>query len=342
MKNFKKYKIGMLAVSLLLTLFFGCKDEETFAPINPKASFTYKVSTEDFYQIKFTSVVRDRDSLRWDFGDGETSTLAHPLHTYAEVGTYAVSLTAYGESGSTPTVIDTTVSIVLIDPTVVFSATASTSDPLEVTFKATTTYAKSYAWDFGDGETSTEKNPTHVFPVKGTYPITVTVTGFDETTPAVLTQNLEIGVVLEKLNGTIIGHASSWGDDPTHYVAAAFDGDLATFVDAPSESASTGFVGYDFGEGSQVVIKLVKYAPREGQEARMVNAEIRGSNDPTILTDPANAAYDILYTITEEPTFGEFATATISTTESYRFVYYYTAPNGYCNISELEFWAEKP
>lgn len=37
--------------------------------------------------------------------------------------------------------------------------------------------ATSYAWDFGDGETSTEQNPEHTYAEAGAYVVTLTVTG---------------------------------------------------------------------------------------------------------------------------------------------------------------------
>ena len=339
MKQFKIYKLRFLAVITLLSVFVACNDEDEFAPVNPKAEFTYKVSDVDPFEIKFTSTITDRDSLRWDFGDGGTSTLAHPTHTFSEEGDYNVMLTAFGEPGSVPTVVDTTITIIKFGPTdTEFSATASTDNPLEVKFKVTSKYARSFAWDFGDGKTAFEQNPTNVYDAAGTYTVTLTVTGLEGTTPVMVTQTVAVGVVLDKLEGEIIGHKSSWNDNPDTYIDAAFDGDLSTFVDAPN---SEGFVGYDMGEGNVVTVKLVKYAPREGQTGRMVGGEIRGSNDPTILTDPANATYDVLYTITEEPTAGGFSEADITVTESYRFIYYYSA-DGYCNVAELEFYGEIP
>ena len=337
MKNYKKYFLGLIVATLLSSFFYSCTDDDdqSLNVVNPNAQFTFTISDENPYEVRFISKITDRDSWNWDFGDGETSTSAHPTHTYAEVGEYIVTLTAIGEPGSTPAVIEQGIIIELFDPTANFGYLASTTNPLEINFSTTATYAKSFTWDFGDGNTSTDKDPTHLYDIEGNYTVTLTATGLDGTTPAVITQEVTVGVVLSKLEGTVIGHESSWNDDPATYKEAALDGDLSTFVDAAD---AEGFVGYDFGE--TVTLKLVKYAPREGDffQGRMVGGEIRGSNDITILTEPTSATYETLYTITEAPAF-QLNDVVISDTSTYRFIYYYSA-DGYCNISELEFYGD--
>jgi len=47
---------------------------------------------------------------------------------------------------------------------------------LEVTFSNKSEFADSYLWDFGDGNTSTDKNPTHAYSVSGNYLVKLTVT----------------------------------------------------------------------------------------------------------------------------------------------------------------------
>ena len=334
----KKYFKKLIVVTLVLTLFYSCDDDNdpSLNIVNPKAQFIYAISDEDPFTVDFTSNIADRDSWSWDFGDGVTSTLAHPTHTYAEVGEYIVILKAIGEKGSTPAEIEQGIIIKLYDPTATFSYLASTGNPLEIKFSTTAAYAKSYVWDFGDGNTSTEKNPTHLYEAAGDYTVILTVTGLENTTPAVVTQEITVGVVLTKLIGTIFGHESSWNDNPDTYIAAAFDGDLSTFVDGNDPE---GYLGYDFGE--VVTLTLVKFAPREGDyfQGRMVGGEIRGSNDPAVMTDPDGATFDILYTITEAPAF-ELNQVAISVSETYRFIYYYSA-DGNGNISELEFYGDK-
>lgn len=50
--------------------------------------------------------------------------------------------------------------------------------PLAVSFENQSIRALTYEWDFGDGTTSTEENPTHVFNTAGTYTVTLTATNW--------------------------------------------------------------------------------------------------------------------------------------------------------------------
>lgn len=137
---------------------------------------------------------------------------------------------------------------------------------------------------------------------------------------------LLIGV--EKLSGTLIGHSGSWSNNPATMIGAAVDGNINTYVDAATAS---GYVGYDLGEGKSALLKSVRYVPRNGNAARMVGGEIRGSNDPTL------ADYVVLHTITAAPPNGVYTEASIPASAKYRYIYYYTAA-GNCNIAEIEFY----
>ncbi|WP_026318011.1 S8 family serine peptidase [Algicola sagamiensis] len=81
----------------------------------PAAGFDFAV---DERTVQFTDLSTDRDNnittWLWDFGDGNTSDQANPSHTYAEDGTYDVSLTVTDADGSTST-INRTVRIDTID-----------------------------------------------------------------------------------------------------------------------------------------------------------------------------------------------------------------------------------
>ena len=118
-------------------------------------------------------------SWSWDFGDGESSTLQDPTHSYATPGTYTVSLTAAGPGGANT---ETKADYILVTPgppAADFIATpASGRAPLAVSFAdASVGVASSWSWDFGDGGSSTAQNPMHTYATEGTYTVSLTATG---------------------------------------------------------------------------------------------------------------------------------------------------------------------
>nr|NQU94446.1 PKD domain-containing protein [Bacteroidota bacterium] len=119
----------------------------------------------------------------WEFGDGETSNEQNPQHIYAEGGEYEVSLTIISADS---TCIETATDIVVIeDMTLTCQANFwwhhnfQSGDPLEIEF-INNSYAYSpiveFAWDFGDGTTSNEENPIHLFADFGTYDVSLAIT----------------------------------------------------------------------------------------------------------------------------------------------------------------------
>ena len=69
-------------------------------PSPPVANFNYSLSG---LEVSFNNLSTDADNdisgYLWDFGDGNSSTLASPVHTYADYGTYNVTLTVTDEAG---------------------------------------------------------------------------------------------------------------------------------------------------------------------------------------------------------------------------------------------------
>ncbi|MFS4492241.1 malectin domain-containing carbohydrate-binding protein [Maribacter sp. 2308TA10-17] len=121
-------------------------------------------------------------SYMWDFGDGMTSTEANPEYTYSTLGTYDVVLTVTDEGGLTDTATLTiTVAEMGDQPVAVAEATPTSGGaPLLVTFTGSNSTDNisivSYLWDFGDGMTSTEADPEHIYTIPGTYDVLLTVT----------------------------------------------------------------------------------------------------------------------------------------------------------------------
>ena len=117
----------------------------------------------------------------WNFGDGTTSTLKSPTHTYDSPGSYSVALTATGPGGTVTKTASSaiTVSSTPAAPVVDFSASVTSGPaPLSVAFSNTTTGSvTTWAWDFGDGTRSNAQSPSHTYKAEGIYRVTLTAIG---------------------------------------------------------------------------------------------------------------------------------------------------------------------
>ncbi len=113
----------------------------------------------------------------WSFGDGSTSTAQHPSHTYPAAGTYTVSLTAMDGTCSDTSTQQGYVSVGAV-PIADFSATPTAGTaPLQVAFTSLTSgNPTTWAWNFGDGATSSAQQPVHTYATPGTYSVSLTVT----------------------------------------------------------------------------------------------------------------------------------------------------------------------
>jgi PKD repeat protein len=124
--------------------------------------------------ITFTNNSEFADTYIWDFDDGKFSTEENPTHIFYQSKEHRVKLIAFGLSGS-----DTTEQIVFLHerPQSIFDAYPRTSKNLKQVFKFINNSINwSYnLWDFGDGTTSAEQNPFHIYEDSGTYTITLYV-----------------------------------------------------------------------------------------------------------------------------------------------------------------------
>ncbi len=119
-------------------------------------------------------------SWAWDFGDTNSSTAQNPSNTYTAAGTYTVTLTATGPGGSDGETKVAYISVGELPPVAAFTGTPPTGTaPVVVDFmdQSTGGPSASWLWDFGDGKTSTEQDPSHIYTSPGTYDVSLTVSG---------------------------------------------------------------------------------------------------------------------------------------------------------------------
>ena len=143
-------------------------------------------------------------SWLWDFGDGTTSIDRNPIHVFKDPYSYSVSLTVTGPDGSKTTKKDSFIQCFTpSSPVADFEKEPiQNNTPMTVQFIDTSfcsaVYTRrdgnggmivgtmdtaqyggisSWLWNFGDGETSTEKNPAHTYKNPGTYTVSLKVVG---------------------------------------------------------------------------------------------------------------------------------------------------------------------
>jgi PKD repeat protein len=118
----------------------------------------------------------------WDFGDGTpvASGQTPAPHTYAAPGIYTATLTVTDSAMNSDS--ESKVDYIVVGgPTADFTATpASGSAPLLVQFTDASHPGAmpitAWHWTFGDGATSAEPNPSHLYAMQGTYSVSLTVT----------------------------------------------------------------------------------------------------------------------------------------------------------------------
>jgi gliding motility-associated-like protein len=182
---------GTYTVSLRVTDAAGCTDDTVMnntvvVQALPTANITSSgtISCRAPFSVSFNSNASPGVTYLWNFGDGNTSTLANPVHTYTTPGNFTVSLTVRNAAGCTYT--QTRQNYIQIDPTVVAFNTTTPQGcvPLTVDFTDASTSLDpiiSWLWNFDDpgsgiNNTSTLQNPSHVFNTPGIFNVSLTIT----------------------------------------------------------------------------------------------------------------------------------------------------------------------
>lgn len=123
-------------------------------------------------------------SYRWDFGDGTPAKLgvAKISHKYTAIGSYTATLTVIGSDNTTATA-QATITVREITLNSCFSSVFREGPaPLSTSFDpgCSTGSISGYFWDFGDGGTSTQVKPIHVFENPGQYTVKLEVSDNDQ------------------------------------------------------------------------------------------------------------------------------------------------------------------
>ena len=190
-------------VKLTVTTSEGCTNfvtHEVNSVPSPKAHITVSPATCVNQSVQFNSGTSDPNggsplqSYAWVFGDGGTSGLPNPIHTYVTSGPKTVTLTVTNQSGCVSAPPDSKQITINPKPTANFTHDDQCQGG-EMTFTDTSVpnagNITTRVWDFGDLTTLINPTPPvkHTYATSGTFQVTLTVTTdslcFKDTTMAV-------------------------------------------------------------------------------------------------------------------------------------------------------------
>lgn len=162
----------------------GCTFNMGFpVTIHPKPTVAYTTVGSPIgcslpFTVQFINQSVNATSWEWRFGDGTTSSLQHPTHTYTQEGNFDIRLAAFGPGGCSMAV-GFKNAIEVKEVKAAFKAdNRSGCAPLTVAFSDTSASlfpTTGWHWDFGDGTTSTLQSPVHTYNLPGKYTVRLIV-----------------------------------------------------------------------------------------------------------------------------------------------------------------------
>ncbi len=174
---------GYFNVTLTATNSMGCVASVTI----PKYMFVFTPAVPDFTgsstylckapgTVTFTNLTTGTPGFTyaWDFGDGGTSVLTSPSHTYTASGSFDVKLTVTDGNGCT-SLITKTGYVNIGNIKAGFTSVSTACINTLITFTNTSTKHSSSKWDYGDGGTDTTNTGSHSYKTTGTYKVRLIV-----------------------------------------------------------------------------------------------------------------------------------------------------------------------
>ncbi|WP_342304849.1 PKD domain-containing protein [Methanolobus sp. ZRKC5] len=257
------------------------------AAVAPVASFTSNVTSGAIpFSVNFTDLSTNApNSWSWDFGDGNTSTAQNPTHSYVSTGTYNVSLNATNVGGSN---VSTQLSYISVAATPVANFTADVTSgtaPLAVSFTDfSNNTPTSWAWNFGDGVTSTDKNATHTYTTAGTYTVVLNATNVGGSNTSIQTGYITVTAVSSSSSSDSSYRASVGPSQPPETV---------TFTDTSVQHVMGGTaVDFDLSEGDDPVLGI-SFDAKDNEGLVVTKVQVL-KGEPSDIPAPAGNSYSVM------------------------------------------------
>ena len=154
--------------------------EPTATPteLPPVANFTYAQPGTDVLTLQFTSQSTGNIGYyEWNFGDGSGVNEQNPIHTFPAPGVYNVRLIVAASADPSAPRGEITQQVTIQTPLdAVFTVAPVEGNPQALQFFDQSTGNVAFRqWDFGDGTSSNEQNPQHVYAAGGDFLVRLTV-----------------------------------------------------------------------------------------------------------------------------------------------------------------------
>ena len=188
---------GTFPVTLTSSNSFGSNTVmmADFVTINDVPELTASF-TENLLTVQFNSTPNFHDSVLWNFGDGNTSNLNSPTHTYAVAGTYTATVTATNGCGSVSQSFTFTADLFPSANIVANTTRGCEGDVIQFS-NNTSSNITSYNWSFPGGmpATSTLANPTVTYSTAGLFDVSLIVSNTAGSGDNTKLDFIEIGAV---------------------------------------------------------------------------------------------------------------------------------------------------
>ena len=242
---------GKDSLRIITTSQMGCSDTTNFIPIKIKGAtagfkvvadnqcFHVPVSFYDTSSAKNTTIT----TRTWNFGDGQTLTTTTGgmvYHTYSTPGSYSVSLSVSDATGCSSNTSNVYHYVTVNGPKAAFSNYGSTLHmDVPVQFYNQTNYYNSYnttyQWNFGDGSTSTDYYPSHIYTKPGNYTITLIARNPDTGCGDTVSHTI-----------TVVYFNANFSFTPSYVNSFSCSPVMVQFINTSHDYAS---VSWDFGDG---------------------------------------------------------------------------------------------
>jgi gliding motility-associated-like protein len=186
---------GSFPVLLAVQDATGCSDTVSHNVLSyalPQASFAHVNAcvledvtfTDQSAAINVPGDVSTITNWLWNFGDGSSSSIQNPIHSFDTAGAQQVALIVTTDKGCVDTGFNATPIISFPLPNVSFShvnachleAVLFTDQTSTPTVAGASSSSSSWVWEFGNGDSAFVNNPQHIFPSPGNHSATLTVT----------------------------------------------------------------------------------------------------------------------------------------------------------------------